>query len=185
LAQGSCSHIQSVNRPKLPSSTHRLSNSRAESVRNCLISGQVFATRIAARMVQTPPPTTAMTGPRSDAARPDSKPPSSFDALMNIPFTADAWPRISSGVRSSKMSGKVKLLGTLDGAESPAISQEPGVFEAEARSRKFPIMAFKTNKTGLSFEIRNQKFLQRWRPGWYMISCFFLTGRSDGAGTLD
>ena len=48
--------------------------------------------------VMLPPNITEGIKPISFAATPDSNEPSSFDEPMNIPFTADTRPRISSGV---------------------------------------------------------------------------------------
>ena len=47
-----------------------------------------------------PPAMTDGISPRNLAAKPLSKAPISLEAPMNIPFTAETLPRISSGVRS-------------------------------------------------------------------------------------
>ena len=60
--------------------------------------GQMQAAESTTRIVPIPPATTEMTGPKSCAVTPDSKPPSSFDEPMNMEFTAETRPRISSGV---------------------------------------------------------------------------------------
>jgi len=48
--------------------------------------------------VPIPPLTTEITGVKSWATRPDSNPPSSFDELTKMAFTAETRPRISLGV---------------------------------------------------------------------------------------
>src|SRR5881296_2101833 len=62
------------------------------------ISGQSSATAMTTRIVPVPPETTAKTGPKKYATRPDSNPPSSFDVPMKRLLTAETRPRISSGV---------------------------------------------------------------------------------------
>src|SRR5205823_2799173 len=64
------------------------------------VSGQRNATASTTRIVPMPPATTEITGPNSEAVKPDSSAPNSFDVPMKILFTDETRPRISSGVTS-------------------------------------------------------------------------------------
>src|ERR1043166_7621247 len=61
--------------------------------------GQIFAAARTTRRVPMPPLTTEMTGEKSCATRPDSKPPTSLEALIKTLFTALTRPRMALGVR--------------------------------------------------------------------------------------
>ncbi len=61
-------------------------------------------------IVAMPPATTAVTLPTSAATTPDSKAPSSFDALMNTISTAPTRPRSSFGVTSATVVERMFML---------------------------------------------------------------------------
>lgn len=60
--------------------------------------GNLHDVNAAMSNVIDPPAITDGTSPSNLAARPLSKAPISLDAPMNMPFTAETLPRISSGV---------------------------------------------------------------------------------------
>ena len=73
-------------------------SSTSSSAPTFLKLGEAIAVMPVTKSVPMPPLTTENTGPYNSATPPDSRPPSSFDALTNTPFTADTLPRIASGV---------------------------------------------------------------------------------------
>ena len=71
--------------------------------------------------VIVPPKSTDGIVPISFAVAPDSKAPISLEELINIPFTADTLPRISSGVRICNM---VVLIITLTLSKAPSKNKQ-------------------------------------------------------------
>src|SRR5579859_4541954 len=71
---------------------------RSRKLPSLRISGQTHAESATTTFVSIHPLTTENTGPKNPATVPDSKPPSSLEALMNTLLTAETRPRISLGV---------------------------------------------------------------------------------------
>ena len=61
-------------------------------------------------MVITPPNITERTSPKAFAANPDSNPPISLEEPINMLFTAETLPRISSGVDSWRIVCRITTL---------------------------------------------------------------------------
>src|SRR6201984_1658946 len=127
--------------PRLDAQTTRLC-----SYRNVLssrpifnVSGHHFATPRTTRIVPIPPPTTETTGPNRAAVKPDSSAPNSFDVPMNMLFTDETRPRISSGVTSCTMEPRMITL-TLSNA--PTRNNKPSdnqkIFDKPNRTVAIP-----------------------------------------------
>src|SRR5262249_40947203 len=97
--------------------------------------GEDSATAATTISVPRPPLTTEKIGPKSAATVPDSNRPSSFDALMNIPLTAETLPRISSGVRIVASGWRTTTLMLWNARVSNNIPSESQKFREKPKTR--------------------------------------------------